>query len=1093
MTICETPMYHSSTSPLRRLQGRRPRYPWALAVSVCLLMGGVASAADDHPPIPIRLHLERPSFVTLVIEDQAGHRVRNLVAETAFAAGEHTLWWDGLDETPGNYRGPVYDIQGKPVPPGSYRVRGLARDALGLSYEFTVYNQGAPPWRTAKTGQQAGEWLADHSAPSAVLFVPAEGSAPAQMLIGSQVAEQGDGLVWTDLEGRKSRGAHGVGGAWTGAHFLTRDAGPAATVGVYAYSGSTWNANDPAKSELRLLALRRDGAAKPVVSYQFDQDPAQKVHGWDSEFNYLGGIAAHDGVVLVSMPRSNRVLVIDAPAKRLLATLTAANPRGMAFDAQGRLLLLSGTRLLRAEACDWRTVTAMPALHAVVERRLDDPRQLTLDGAGNLYVSDQGKSHCVKVFTPMGQPLRLIGRPGVPAAGPYDPQHMNHPNGVTVTADGRLWVAEEDHAPKRVSIWTLDGALVKGLYGPSRYGGGGNLSADRTRFYYHDAKNGTGGGMEFALDWATGAWSLHSVYQRFVPSDWKIPANLGYTGPQTPIDLGGRRYLTSAFNSNPTHGTNLVGVWILRAGVAVPAAAAGDARQWDLMRTPAFASRFPLGLKDRPVFMVWSDLDDDGVPEPEEVTAKALGGHTTGSLYVTPELALMTSFTDLLTPARFTGGGAPVYELATMAPVIPGVTHRFTSGGAEAFPAAGGWTVVTGGPMRGYRHGELAWTYHSRWPSLHASHEAPQRTLQPGELMGTTRLLGHPVRPPGGEAGEIWAINGNPGVISLLTTDGLFVGTLGRDRFQGKPWPVSATRGADLSEVWFQDEHFWPTINQGSDGAIHLLIGKNHSSIVRVTGLESVRRLPSSTLEVSAEQLAAAESYRIAREQRRQQEGARQVLTVSMRETAPQVDGALDEWDAKRFVTVYRDRADGKPVAIEAALAVHGDRLFVAVRSFDHNLLSNGGEAATMLFKTGGAIDLMLAANGNERLLVTRVQGRTAATLYRQEVAGTPTDRRVPFSSPTRTVWFDSVEDVSAAVALAGAKGLYEFSIPLAVLGLTAKAGASMSGDIGVLRGAQGVTTQRLYWSNQATSITADVPSEAMLTPQLWGQLVFAP
>jgi len=35
------------------------------------------------------------------------------------------------------------------------------------------------------------------------------------------------------------------------------------------------------------------------------------------------------------------------------------------------------------------------------------------------------------------------------------------------------------------------------------------------------------------------------------------------------------------------------------------------------------------------------------------------------------------------------------------------------------------------------------------------------------------------------------------------------------------------------------------------------------------------------------------------------------------------------------------------------------------------------------------------------------------------------------------------------------------------------------------------MTQQRVYWSNKATGITADVPSEAMLTPSLWGLFTF--
>lgn len=42
--------------------------------------------------------------------------------------------------------------------------------------------------------------------------------------------------------------------------------------------------------------------------------------------------------------------------------------------------------------------------------------------------------------------------------------------------------------------------------------------------------------------------------------------------------------------------------------------------------------------------------------------------------------------------------------------------------------------------------------------------------------------------------------------------------------------------------------------------------------------------------------------------------------------------------------------------------------------------------------------------------------------------------------------------------------------------------------DIGLLRGRDGQTTQRVYWSNKATAITADVPSEAELAPRLWGK-----
>ena len=60
--------------------------------------------------------------------------------------------------------------------------------------------------------------------------------------------------------------------------------------------------------------------------------------------------------------------------------------------------------------------------------------------------------------------------------------------------------------------------------------------------------------------------------------------------------------------------------------------------------------------------------------------------------------------------------------------------------------------------------------------------------------------------------------------------------------------------------------------------------------------------------------------------------------------------------------------------------------------------------------------------------------------------------------------------------------------MPLATLGLKPQTGQTLQGDIGILRGNNGQTTARIYWSNKATGITSDVPSEAMLTPNLWGK-----
>jgi hypothetical protein len=122
-------------------------------------------------------------------------------------------------------------------------------------------------------------------------------------------------------------------------------------------------------------------------------------------------------------------------------------------------------------------------------------------------------------------------------------------------------------------------------------------------------------------------------------------------------------------------------------------------------------------------------------------------------------------------------------------------------------------------------------------------------------------------------------------------------------------------------------------------------------------------------------------------------------------------------------------------------------------------------------------------------LLVYQVAGKTKALLYRPVAPGIA--ERVPFSSPDRTITFDQVKDVSDQVELWSSNGNYAFSISLDALALKAVPGEKIKADIGILRGDGVQTLQRVYWSNKATGITSDVPSEAELTPNLWGEWVF--
>lgn len=100
--------------------------------------------------------------------------------------------------------------------------------------------------------------------------------------------------------------------------------------------------------------------------------------------------------------------------------------------------------------------------------------------------------------------------------------------------------------------------------------------------------------------------------------------------------------------------------------------------------------------------------------------------------------------------------------------------------------------------------------------------------------------------------------------------------------------------------------------------------------------------------------------------------------------------------------------------------------------------------------------------------------------------------KSVPFSLPWRTLYIDQVEDVSDKIGFtADDSGNFEISVPLDVIQLEPRPGLTIKGDFGILRGVDFQTISRTYWSNKATGITSDVPSEAEFAVPLWGEWKF--
>ncbi|HEY3294147.1 MAG TPA: FlgD immunoglobulin-like domain containing protein, partial [bacterium] len=141
------------------------------------------SSADSQ--LELRYTLPSAGFVTLVIDDAHGRRVRNLIGAAPRGAGAHTELWDGADD------------QGQPVPAGPYRWRVLRHNGVGIEYLLSYGNPGTPPWATADS---KGGWGADHTLPQAAITIPGG------VVLGWPMAESGWFLVGVGPDGRKDWG-----------------------------------------------------------------------------------------------------------------------------------------------------------------------------------------------------------------------------------------------------------------------------------------------------------------------------------------------------------------------------------------------------------------------------------------------------------------------------------------------------------------------------------------------------------------------------------------------------------------------------------------------------------------------------------------------------------------------------------------------------------------------------------------------------------------------------------------------------------------------------------------------------------------------
>ncbi len=1076
---------------------------FARTVAVTLICVQAAFAAvpgpvgsGPHARIPVAFTLEEPGYLTLVIEDVKGKRVSNLIADTYFEAGRHVIYWDGYDVGDKLGKEQHYDVRRHRIKAGEYRVGGLVHDGMALSYQVSVQSPGKPPWFTA---DRSGGWLADHTPPVDVLYLPdgsPHGDQP-QVMVSAPTGEAGHSTMWLDLDGRKLFGAKIRG--WNSGVVNCRDEGDNTLDAYYCYA--------LIREEIHGLLRDTDGGKmyERLVRLEIPEGPEDGWH-W-LELAARRDMAIRNGIVAISYPQSDAIVIVDLKRSkdRQFGEIKFEDPRGLAYDEQGRLYMTSNGRVLRFDKPDLPN-GRLGEPQTVVDG-LDDPGRVRLGPEGEILVSVFGEKHQILVFDSSGELINEIGKAGGPQFGRYDEERMARPSGMAVDERGMLWVAEADYGPKRISRWHLNsGQFDRAWYGPPKYGGGGHIDPrDRTRFYYSSGLQG----MEFTLDWENDRnMPPRAIYWRKGYSEGRCP--------DSSIYINGRHYMSNRFFGPAYFAKGSLDVFLYNEDKLIAERIA------HVGRPPREDDEQILGasLDEHPELkrvleekawhghwkgrhMIWSDLNLDKMPQPEELQFINFREHPgqwdLPSLTMAKDMSIATTDGVHIPPPRFNEKGVPVWDLSKWQTVAVDRSEHLS----DVVQAHNETFIFPMGQYskaricRAYRNNEMIWHING-W-------KAQKIAERPGQLINAQRCIGYPFTLTKGQGGQMFVLNGYKGSLYVLTTDGLYVTDLGGDE-RTKPtlsYP-EAYKGLIVKDVTFKSEHFWPATVQMRDGTVYVMAGKESSSVFELLGAETIRRIPAWSINVSEQQLDDLPEKMIVPGALRKIE---KTATISLSDEAPVIDGLLGEWQDADWMEIY-EQFDAY-----GAVKIHGNTLYAAWQTNASSLLNNdAADGRQYIFASGGGLDLMVrtdfeaeesrgsglhssVAKGDVRLFVTRVddpvKGPVQAVRFQQS-GGKRHGESVNYTSPVGAVEFDSVRDVSDGVHLAQRGGNYELSVPLNVLGLEGiEEGKTTIGDIGILVGNGSDTKLRMYWNNKAAQMTSDIPSEARLMPSEWGTWKF--
>ncbi|MCM8540999.1 MAG: hypothetical protein NE328_12050, partial [Lentisphaeraceae bacterium] len=323
----------------------------------------------------INLNINQPlnGKMTVVIENEKGDRIRNLISGVKSTQGKHEIPWDGTDDT------------GNLVKPGKYTWRSISHPGITPEHQMTIANGNLGKPKAFGTNHGT--------------FIDAV-SNDEYAFIAAPLTEGGWAMIAVDEKGKWQKGfqhihgtpIHSIKVAASNKYFFAFHDGRA-----WDDKADTTKANWVTNNFISLTRFEINstqvknfpGNKKFLRLESYEYGPGAKDTRFKDGYS-LAGATFLKGNVYVATKHDNKIHQLDHEKGQITDSISINNPGPLSTDGN-RLFVVSGDNILALSPGTKKHET-------IVKNTGLDIRGMTVSKDGKIYLTDN-KSHTVKVYS----------------------------------------------------------------------------------------------------------------------------------------------------------------------------------------------------------------------------------------------------------------------------------------------------------------------------------------------------------------------------------------------------------------------------------------------------------------------------------------------------------------------------------------------------------------------------------------------------------------------------------------------------------------------------------------------------------------------